>query len=266
MLPGKDGRRQVESPIGPIFDSPSFACHIEMKPTKPDMKSFPMIMLLLALAGCATQPLRTGEMPRAIVIRSVTGVVQYRYGEDWHHLYPNTFLTNGAQIRTSPDGQMDVSLGTYPRTLAVFRVTSDSELAFVELGDPDKSDPRKTSTVLDLRKGEILGSVKNLSQKATLEILAGDVALFSKGGDFSMEFGGPVADTMGKMTLQSSGMTFQLHKGQFFDPKKDEIRKSPPPILVTPLYMTFTNILIQPECPSPSQFGRGLEAALRPGF
>jgi hypothetical protein len=223
------------------------------------MKSLAAILVLLALAGCGTNS-RTSEFrPGSATVRAVIGEVQYWNGEVWDRLRVNLDLTNGSRIRTGPASRTYLSVGRRA-TVKLFEGT-EAELTAMMVRHHVGRDA--TRTVLELRQGSILGSIKESSPDSEFQVRSGAVTLDLRAGDFQFSAERRVQSIIGEMTVQASGKTYQLSTGEYFDLKKNEVGKLPSPIIIEVPYYPWTNMSSGswPGSSSLSPFDRGLQNA-----
>lgn len=238
------------------------------------MKSFASLLVLLAaaVAGCSTTS-RTEFSPSAVAgetqspgfepggatVRSVHGEVQYGTGGAWDRLRVNMVLTNGVQVRTGHDAETYLSLGRS----ATVKLTADSELDLEAMMVRRRIFAQATRSAQELRKGAMLGSVKELSPESVFQIRSGGVTVEVRSADFSMEVGGNVVAVTGLVTVRAGGKTYQLRTGEYFDSKKNQVvRRSDGWVPDHPVDPSR----LQPGSSSLSPFDRGLENARHGGY
>jgi len=195
------------------------------------MKPFAAILVLLALAGCSTDSRSPAFKPGSAIVRSVLGDVQYGNGGVWKRLRVNLELTNGTQIRTGRECVTYLQIGR----AATVKLEDYGELELTAIMVRHYSIGRDaTRTALELRKGTILGKVKQLSSESSFQVRSGGVTLEVHGTDFQMSADGRVEILTGDATVTSGGQTYQLADEEYFDPRNNEVGKLPQIIEVYP--------------------------------
>jgi hypothetical protein len=189
------------------------------------MKSLAAILVLLALAGCSTDSRIPEFIPAGAIVRSVHGEVQYGNGKVWNRLRVNMDLTSGTQIRTGHDSETSFQIDPAARLI----LSADSEVDLTEMMVRRLKHDTSTRTTLELRQGAILGYGGKLSPESYFQIRGNGVTAEVRGGDFRLTADGSMEAVAGEMTVWTGGKTYQLHAGEFFDPKKNEVGRLPGP-------------------------------------
>jgi hypothetical protein len=248
------------------------------------MKSFAAILVLLALAGCSTNPpppdpklppaplipwTENGAVsptndfkPARAIVRSVHGKVEFWDGSSWQPLLVNHYLTTGTPIRTGPGADVYLQVNGFTSTI---KLSEDGQLDLTTMMAGRGS---VTRTVLDVRKGTILGSVKKLSSQDGYQVRGGGVTMKVHGTDYKMSADGRVEIITGIATVTSDGKDYQVATGRYFDPKKNEVGKLPdrPTIPIDPrpggiTIVPFGTSISWPGSASLSPFDAGLQNA-----
>jgi hypothetical protein len=211
------------------------------------VKSLAAFLVLLAVAGCSTDsrtPVLVPYYPemgpftdflgnysqppvlkaQRATVRAVLGTVQQWNGEVWTDVHRNMELTNGTRIRTLD--QSSVLLSVNGLTSSV-KLTEDTELEIKEtMGESAQAE---SWTVLELRKGTILGSVGKRSVYSSFQVRGGGIMAEVRIGEFQMSAEGRVEVNTGAVSVTADGRTLRLRRGVYFDAITNEVGRSPDP-------------------------------------
>ena len=121
--------------------------------------------LVLAVAGCASDD--GGQMAwqeSTATIRSVIGSAQWSIGGGlWLPARPNMIMPEGTTIQTGADSAVDMQVNGHTSTV---RLTSNTTMTLSTM----KALGEDSETVLDVKVGTILGSVRKLSKNSKYEV------------------------------------------------------------------------------------------------
>ena len=125
------------------------------------MKRFPAFLsfsvAIAQLIFCGLAFAQSNALPAKATIRSVHGNVEYSTGDKWLPLRTEQELDPGACIRTSTDSDCYLQVNGLTSTI---RVTEETTLILQKMTRTGVGARADTQTILDLKTGEILGSVR----------------------------------------------------------------------------------------------------------
>jgi hypothetical protein len=190
--------------------------------------SFLVCGFALALAGCASggakqqtsQPISASQIaPPALadvdpnwvvsrpcaVIRAVVGNAEYstRDGQ-MHPLNANQVLPEGATLVTVAGAQVDLQANGRTSTL---RMMEETKVTLETVRNSGKQPNADTATVLDLKAGTLLGSVKKLSKDSLYRVKTPKGTMVIRGTDFSVSV---LKQPNGEDKVTFAGVTGQL--------------------------------------------------------
>ncbi len=135
--------------------------------------------------GCASSP--TGQAPSSntekATVRSVRGVAHYSANGASSTLKPGMTLSPGAAILTGEDSDVYASVNGITSKI---RVSPSSELDLQEMNSVGSGTKAHKETILNLKKGSILGQVKSLTNNSAYEIRTPKGVATIYDGDFSI--------------------------------------------------------------------------------
>jgi hypothetical protein len=164
------------------------------------IKSALICGLVLAFAGVSTLVVAEGaKMAATATVRSVHGTATYSVnGGGAMPLRPNMELTEGTTIVTGPDTTVDVQVNGKASTV---RITANTTMNLKTMQDLGAGD---SETMLDLKNGLILGSVKKISKDSHYEVNTPRGVAGIRGTDFeaivTVNPDGSVTITIGSIT------------------------------------------------------------------
>jgi hypothetical protein len=138
--------------------------------------------LVLAVAGCASKD--GGQMTwqaSTAMIRSVIGSAQWSIGGGaMRAATPNMILQEGATIQTGADSAVDMQVNGHTSTV---RLTSNTTMTLSTM----KALGGDSETVLDVRAGTILSSVRKLSKNSKYQVITARGVAGIRGTDFLVQ-------------------------------------------------------------------------------
>ena len=188
----------------------------------------------------------------ATIVR-IQGEARYTTGDNmWHPLTVGQTLGPGDTIQTAVNAKVDIVLGgkianrivpnpdkvalapegkvldmiSYKAESAqnVIRMKSDTVLAIDKLSASNMGADTTSDTELDLRQGNIFGSVKKLSAASTYQIKTLNGMAAIRGTTFTLSANGVLTVTDGSCMISINGQPPQtVNAGQQFDPATGQI-------------------------------------------
>ena len=156
------------------------------------MKRFPAFLsfsvAIVQLIFCGLACAQSNALPAKATIRSVHGNVEYSTGDKWLSLKTEQKLDSGACIRTSTDSDCYLQVNGLTSTIKILEETTLILQKMTTTGAGASAD---TQTVLDLKTGEILGSVRKLAAGSIYEIHTTNGTAHIRGGDFAIQVVSP---------------------------------------------------------------------------
>jgi len=139
----------------------------------------------LALPGSAMLGWAQEMKPDGVaVVRAVHGMAQYSNGDQWLDAKPNLQFVAGTTLRTGADSVMDLRVNG---TVSSIRLEAQTTAQLQRMARASAETSADTETILDLKSGTLLGSVKKLSAKSLYQIHTPDGTAAVRGTDFEIE-------------------------------------------------------------------------------
>jgi hypothetical protein len=188
----------------------------------------------------------------ATIVR-IQGEARYTIGDNvWHPLLVGQTLGPGNVIQSAVNAEVDIVLGnkitkridptsdkigpapdanvrgliSYKAvaTQNVIRMKSDTVLAIDKLSASNMGADTTSDTELDLRQGNIFGSVKKLSAASTYQIKTRNGMAAIRGTTFTLSANGVLTVTDGSCLISFNGQPPQtVNAGQQFDPATGQV-------------------------------------------
>ena len=193
------------------------------------------VWALIILAGCATandkalpdvvrdpQPLRPGFNAGKAAVQEIHGrAMVFSEGEGWKVLKLGRILRAGAAVWTGARSQVGIFLGANG---PVIRLESESLLVIDSLAYQRMDIETVVDTQLFLRNGHMYGNVKRLVAGSRYEVRTPKSLTNVHGTDYGIWADGKVTVFAGQVECDFDGKTYQLKKGDEFDPESKSIR------------------------------------------
>ena len=150
------------------------------------MKTILQCSLVSALAvfgsvGCISH--QTATQHDKAVVRAIHGEVTYSINGDFKPVRPKMEFLEGTSIKTGEDSYADLQVNGRTSTV---RVAPDTLVVLKRMEFRGARFSGQTTTVLDLKAGTILGSVKKISKDSSYRIETPKGACVIRGTDFQV--------------------------------------------------------------------------------
>lgn len=157
-----------------------------------------------------------GVRNKAIVRRSGVAEAQRRGAKGWRKAGVGDRLGEGDAIRSSGESNADLFLGDNG---PVIRVTRNSEVEFVRLRWREGNFGKVINTMIDVRKGRILGNVMKLAPESSYLVRTRGGVIRIKGTEFSISEDGTCQIITGSAEVITGTEAFVVKAGEVYEPR-----------------------------------------------
>jgi len=126
---------------------------------------------------------QANPLPQTATVRAVHGTVEYSSGDQWLPAKANLTLNPGAAIKAGADSSCDLQVNGRTSTV---RITAGTTLILQKMTRTGEGRSADTETILDLKTGTIMGSIKKISAGSSFTILTPNGTAQIRGTEFQI--------------------------------------------------------------------------------